>query len=261
MWYRGTVPGSARGGVPARQSGTAAFRSWLRSRVHTFICHDLSHASCETSPCLRRWKQVRHVRLHVPLPRRLHVGVPGPPGEQVIRHPVVGRVREARRPSVVQTDPAKAVCVHCLAGPRSELPTVQRPRGRPRAHTRRLRTPRPPPGVDNRLHPDAVPARHPLDDVRVPPRPAPGTAVPADAAAVREAVAGVLPLRPRPGAVSLTRGSTSGWPGRCTSTAPAGSRWRCRPRWRRGTVRSGRCGSSRRSRRSTSGCSGRCRAR
>ncbi len=109
MWCRGTVPRSARGGVPARQSGIAAFRSWLRSRVHTFICHDLSHAPCETSPCLRRWKQVRHVRLHVPLLRRLHVGVPGPHGEQVIRHPVVGQVREARRPSIVQTDPAKAV--------------------------------------------------------------------------------------------------------------------------------------------------------
>lgn len=95
----------------------------------------------------------------------------------------------------------------------------------------------------------------------VPPQPEPGAAVSADAAAVREAVARVLSLWPWPSAVSLTRGSTSGWPGRCRSTAPAGSRWRCRPRWRRGTVRSGRCGSSRRSRRSTSGCSGRCRAR
>ncbi len=91
------------------------------------ICHT---PPCETSPCLRRWKQVRHVRLHVPLLRRLHVGVPGPPDEQVIRHPVVGEVREARRPSIVQTDPAKTVkrrpgCSRCVrrcqcigAGPR-----------------------------------------------------------------------------------------------------------------------------------------------
>ena len=112
MWYRGMVPRSARGGVLARQSGIAVFGSWLRSRVHTFICHDLSHAPCETSPCLRRWKQVCHARLHAPLPTRLHVDVPDPHGEQVIRHPVVGEAREARRPSIVQTDPAKAVCVH-----------------------------------------------------------------------------------------------------------------------------------------------------
>ncbi len=126
MWCRETAPGSGLVGVPARQSGIAASRSCLRSRVHTFICHDLSHAPCETSPCLRRGKQVRHVRLHVPLLRRLHVRVPGPPGEQVIRHPVVGEVREARRPSIVQTDPAEAVCVHCSAGPRSRLPAVRR---------------------------------------------------------------------------------------------------------------------------------------
>jgi hypothetical protein len=34
--------------------------------------------------------------------------VPGPHGEQVIWHTVVGEVREARRPSIGQTDPATA---------------------------------------------------------------------------------------------------------------------------------------------------------
>lgn len=111
MWCRGTAPRSGLVGVLARQSGIAASRSCLRSRVHTFVCHGLSHAPRETSPRLRRWKQVRCVWLHVPLLRRLHVRVPGPPGEQVIRHTVAGEVREARRPSIVQTDPTKAVRV------------------------------------------------------------------------------------------------------------------------------------------------------
>lgn len=82
MWYRETGPRSGLVGVLARQSGIAASRSCLLSRVHTFICHDLSHAPCETSPCLRRRKQVRHVWLHVPLLRRLHVRVSGPPASR-----------------------------------------------------------------------------------------------------------------------------------------------------------------------------------
>jgi nitrite reductase/ring-hydroxylating ferredoxin subunit len=66
---------------------------------------------------------------------------------------------------------------------------------------------------------------------------------------------------PRPEQGAVRCGSTAGRSGRCSWTGPAGSRWRCRSRRGRGTVRRGRCGSIRRSRGSTSGCSGRCRAR
>ena len=44
----------------------------------------------------------------------------------MIRHPVVGEVREARRPSIVQTDSAKAVCVHDLVCSHPQPPPVQR---------------------------------------------------------------------------------------------------------------------------------------
>jgi hypothetical protein len=111
-WCPARDPGSGLVGVLARQSGTAASLSCLRSRVHTFICHDLSHVPCETSTCLRCWKQVRHVPLQVPLLRRLHVRVPGPPGEQVIWHIVVGEyVRRDARASYrrVRTGPPEAL--------------------------------------------------------------------------------------------------------------------------------------------------------
>jgi hypothetical protein len=51
--------------------------------------------------------------------------VPGPHGEEVIRHPVVGEVREARRPSIVQTDPTKVAFVRDLVSSHPQLPPVQ----------------------------------------------------------------------------------------------------------------------------------------
>jgi hypothetical protein len=72
------------------------------------MCRRLSRA-CRTAPHFRSWKQVCHVRLHVPLLRRLHVGVPGPHGKQVIRHCVGREVRQARRASIVQAGPPRPV--------------------------------------------------------------------------------------------------------------------------------------------------------
>jgi hypothetical protein len=68
-------------------------------------------------------EQVRRARLHVPPLRRLHVRVPGPHGERVIRHPVVGEyVRQDARASYRRT--LRRSLFHDLVSSHPRLPCV-----------------------------------------------------------------------------------------------------------------------------------------